>query len=139
MKRRAGITIQLVVARTNSPTGVRNGTRRHWKWKRSRSRNTKKVTSVSIRKSAICPSISALPQLIAELGAATAGGLACLHDLSRRLFLFEPLERRRGGAALRSDRPAEPAGRVRRLRGKLRRAEHHQHRQFQGGLPRSRR
>ena len=29
--RRAGITIQLVVASTNSPTGLRNGTRSHWK------------------------------------------------------------------------------------------------------------
>jgi len=41
-----------------------------------------------------------------------------LHDLFRQLFLFEHLERRLGGAALRSDLPAELAGRVRRLRGK---------------------
>ena len=35
--RRAGITIQLVVTRTNSPTWLRNGTRSHWKWKRASS------------------------------------------------------------------------------------------------------
>src|SRR5262249_6493306 len=135
MKRRAGITIQLVVASTNSPTGLRNGTRSHWKWKRSRSRNTKKVTSVSIRKSAICPNISAFPQLVAELGSAAAGGLERLQDLFRQLFLLEDLQRRLGGAAPRGDLPAELAGRVRGLRGELRRAEHHLHRQLQGGLP----
>src|SRR3954471_3929049 len=98
--RRAGITIQLVVSRTNSPTGLRNGTWSHWKWKRSSSANTKKVTTVSTRKMAICPNISALPQLVAELGSATACGLEGFHDLVGEPFLLEHLERGLGGSAL---------------------------------------
>src|SRR6478736_3410538 len=82
MKRRTGITIQLVVSSTA---------------------NTKNVTTVSTRKIAICANISALPQLVAELRSATACGFEGLHDLFRKPFLLEHLERRLRGAALRSD------------------------------------
>src|SRR5678815_3095074 len=99
--RRTGITIQLVVASTNSPTGLRNGTCSHWKWKRKSSTSTKNVTRLSIRKMAICPNISALPELVAELRPATAGGFEGLHDFFRKPFLLEHLECGLGGAALR--------------------------------------
>src|SRR6185312_4361172 len=133
-KRRTGITIQLVVASTSSPTALRNGTCSHWKWKRKSSTNTKNVTTVSIRKTAICVNISALPELVAELRATTACGFERLHDLFRQPFLLEHLERSLGGPAFRSHLPSELARRVRGLRRKLRRAEHHLHGELQRGL-----
>src|SRR4030095_3112631 len=100
-KRRTGITIQLVVASTNSPAGLRNGTCSDGEWKRRSSAKTKNVTTVSTRKTAICPNISAFPQLVAELGSAAACGFGRFHDPFRKPVLLQTLERRLGGTALR--------------------------------------
>src|SRR5690349_3721909 len=93
MMRRAGMTIQFVVASRNSPIGFLNGTRSHWKWKRASKRNTRNETIVSIRKVAICPNMSVLRELVAELAAAAGGGRERLREPLRQLLLLEDLQR----------------------------------------------
>src|SRR5919109_495508 len=99
--RRTGTTIQLVVASTNSPTGLRNGTRSHWKWKRASSMNTKKLTTTSTRNTPICVNTSVLSEFFAELGAARRRGLDGAPEALGELLLVEHVQRRLGGAALR--------------------------------------
>src|SRR3954447_20486358 len=99
--RRAGTTIQLVVASRNSPMGLRNGTRSHWKWKRASSKNTRKETIVSMRKMAICANISVLGELVAELAAAARGGGQRLGKALGEAFLVEDAQCRFGSAAFR--------------------------------------
>src|SRR5688572_12259727 len=125
--RRTGTTSQLVVARTNSPTGLRNGTRSHWKWKRASSMKTKNATTVSTRKTPIWVNTSVLSarfsELAAELGRAPARGLDRARKTLGDLFLVEYLERRLGGAAPGGHLPPE-LGRAVGARGReLRRAE----------------
>src|SRR3954470_18999690 len=98
--RRAGMTIQFVVTSRNSPIGLRNGTRSHWKWKRASSRNTRNETIVSMRKVAICANISVLGELVAELGAAAGGGGQRLGEALGELFVFENAQCRLGGPSL---------------------------------------
>src|SRR3954462_11160533 len=97
--RRAGMTIQFVVTSRNSPIGLRNGTRSHWKWKRASSRNTRNETIVSMRNVAIWANISVLCQLVAELMAAPG----CRGERARKalgeLLLLEGLQRRLRRAA----------------------------------------
>src|SRR3954470_23933414 len=135
--RRAGSTIQLVVASRNSPAGLRNGTRSHWKRKRASSKNTMNVTSVSTRKMPIWASTSVLPELPAELFAA----LACRLDraqqpLGEPLFV-DHLERRLGGAALRGHLLSQFGRRLVRGRRELRGAEHRLHGKLERGLARN--
>src|SRR3954464_14736713 len=122
--RRAGMTIQLVVASRNSPIGFLNGTRSHWKWKRASSRNTRNETTVSMRKVAICANISVLCQLVAELMSAPS----CCRKRARKalgkLLLLEGLQRGLGGAAFRGHLGTQRRGRLAALRRELRRAEH---------------
>src|SRR5262245_55063299 len=101
--RRTGITIQFVVASTNSPTGFRNGTRSHWKWNRASSRNTKKLTTASTRKTPICTNTSVLPQLAPHLLAALGGRGDRAREPLGELLLVEYLQRCFGGSAFRGD------------------------------------
>src|SRR4051812_36208240 len=122
--RRAGTTIQLVVASRNSPMGLRNGTRSHWKWKRASSKNTRKETIVSMRNVAIWANISVLCQLVAELMAAPG----CRGERARKAFgellLLEGLQRRLRRAAFGGHLGAQRGGRLAALRRELGRAEH---------------
>src|SRR5919108_507868 len=122
-KRRAGITIQLVVASRNSPIGLRNGTRSHWKWKRASSMNTKKLTTTSTRNTPFCVNTSVLSEFFAELGAARRRGLDGAPEALGELLLVEHVQRRLGGAALRGHVPAQRRGRFAARSRELRRAQ----------------
>ena len=122
-----GMTIQFVVASRNSPIGLRNGTRSHWKWKRASSRNTRnRDDRVDQERGDLREHLSPSAQLVAEL--VRRGGVAAASALARRfgeLFLLEhlsdasvvpPLEVTflrsfAGGSALRRRACAEPSTR----------------------------
>src|SRR5262245_6807232 len=122
--RRTGITIQFVVASTNSPTGFLNGTRSHWKWNRASSRNTKKLTTASTRKTPICANTSVLSEFFAQFRAAAARRLERALEALGELFLVEYLERRLGRAALGVHVFSQRRRRLFAGSGQLRRAEH---------------
>src|SRR3954469_329620 len=121
--RRAGMTIQFVVTSRNSPIGLRNGTRSHWKWKRASSRNTRNETIVSTRKMAIWANISVLCELVAHLGAAARGRRQGLGEALAEFFFIENAQRRFGRTALGGDVLAQLGGRLQAIHRKLGRAE----------------
>src|SRR5687768_7975924 len=122
--RRAGVTIQLVVASTKSPTGLRNGTRSHWKWKRASNMKTKKPATVSTRKTAIWANMSVLSELFAHLDRAQAPRLDRPPQPFCKLLLVEHFQRGFRSAAARSDVLAQGSRRLGAGGGELRCAEH---------------
>src|ERR671914_2696994 len=129
--RRVGTTSQLVVASTNSPTGLRKGTRSHWKWKRASSTKTKNATTVSTRKTPICVNTSVLSEFFAELRGAPARRLDRAHKALGELFFVEYLQRRFGRAAFGSHVFSQGLRRLAAGGSELGRAEHRMKRELE--------
>src|SRR6185503_4796024 len=122
----------------NSPRGLRNGTRSHWKWKRASSRPTSIVTTVSIRNNAICVNTAlVLPELVAHLGAAPGGRRQGFGKTLGEPLAFEHFERSLGRAALGGHVFSELRGGFMALRRERSRAEHAMLGEPQGVLARN--